>query len=97
MHLEDLDIDPEIIKDKKYQTIGDKVFTSKNQIITENDKKEIRAIRNRISAQKSRDRKKAEFISLNEKLKYLTAQLEKKILIILTIHKLWNIKKVVWL
>ena len=87
MHLEDLDIDPEIIKDKKYQTIGDKVFTSKNQIITENDKKEIRAIRNRISAQKSRDRKKAEFISLNEKLKYLTAQLEKKILIIQNYEK----------
>ena len=87
VHLEDLDIDPEIIKDKKYQTIGDKVFTSKNQIITENDKKEIRAIRNRISAQKSRDRKKAEFISLNEKLKYLTAQLEKKILIIQNYEK----------
>jgi len=87
VHLEDLDIDPEIIKDKKYQTIGDKVFTSKNQIITEDDKKEIRAIRNRISAQKSRDRKKAEFISLNEKLKYLTAQLEKKILIIQNYEK----------
>ena len=88
IHLEDLDIDPEIIKDKKYQTIGDKVFTSKNQIITENDKKEIRAIRNRISAQKSRDRKKAEFISLNEKLKYLTAKLEKKILIIQNYEKI---------
>ena len=88
LHLEDLDIDPEIIKNKKYQTIGDKVFTSKNHIITENDKKEIRAIRNRISAQKSRDRKKAEFISLNEKLKALTGKLEKKILIIQNYEKI---------
>ena len=61
IHLEDLDIDPEIIKYKKYQTIGDKVITSKNSKITDLDRKEIRAIRNRISAQKSRDRKKAEF------------------------------------
>ena len=64
VHLEDLNIDPELIKDKKYQKIGDKVILSKNQVITEEDKKEIRAIRNRISAQKSRDRKKAEFILL---------------------------------
>ena len=61
IHLEDLNIDPEIIKCKKYQTIGDKVITSKNSKITDLDRKEIRAIRNRISAQKSRDRKKAEF------------------------------------
>ena len=52
IHLEDLNIDPEIIKYKKYQTIGDKVITSKNLVITDLDKKEIRAIRNRISAQK---------------------------------------------
>ena len=35
IHLEDLNIDPEIIKCKKYQTIGDKVITSKNSKITD--------------------------------------------------------------
>ena len=70
IHLEDLNIDPEIIKCKKYQTIGDKVITSKNLKITDLDRKEIRAIRNRISAQKSRDRKKAEFNELQTKVKY---------------------------
>jgi hypothetical protein len=78
IHLEDLNIDPEIIKYKKYQTIGDKVITSKNSVITDLDKKEIRAIRNRISAQKSRDRKKAEFLNLQLKIKYLQEQLEKQ-------------------
>ena len=78
IHLEDLNIDPEIIKYKKYQTIGDKVITSKNSIITDLDKKEIRAIRNRISAQKSRDRKKAEFLDLQIKLKYCQQQIEKQ-------------------
>ena len=82
MHLEDLDIDPEIIKDKKFETIGDKVILSKNKILTEEDKKEIRAIRNRISAQKSRDKKKAEFILFKEKIQILTAQLKQKNLII---------------
>ena len=82
VHLEDLDIDPEIIKDKKFEKIGDKVFLSKNKILTEDDKKEIRAIRNRISAQKSRDRKKAEFSLFKKQIKYLTAQLDQKILII---------------
>ena len=70
IHLEDLNIDPEIIKYKKYQTIGDKVITSKNSKITDLERKEIRAIRNRISAQKSRDRKKAEFNELQMKVKY---------------------------
>ena len=88
VHLEDLNIDPEIIKDKKYEKIGDKVITSKNKIITDIDKKEIRAIRNRISAQKSRDRKKAEFIALQENVKYLKDQLEKKILIIQSYEKI---------
>ena len=82
VHLEDLDIDPELIKDKKFQTIGDKVFLSKNKILTEEDKKEVRAIRNRISAQKSRDKKKAEFSLFKKQIKYLTAQLNQKILII---------------
>ena len=36
-----MDIDPEIIKDKKFEKIGDKVFLSKNKILTEDDKKEI--------------------------------------------------------
>jgi len=82
VHLEDLDIDPEIIKGKKFETIGDKVFLSKNKILTEEDKKEIRAIRNRISAQKSRDKKKAEFIHYKEQIKILSAQLNQKNLII---------------
>ena len=69
IHLEDLNIDPEIIKYKKYQTIGDKVITSKNSKITDLERKEIRAIRNRISAQKSRDKKKAEFNELQMKVK----------------------------
>ena len=58
MHLEDLELDPELIKDKKFLKIGDKVILSKNHLITEDDKKEIRALRNKISAQKSRDKKK---------------------------------------
>ena len=82
VHLEDLDIDPEIIKDKKFETIGDKVFLSKNKILTQEDKKEIRAIRNRISAQKSRDKKKAEFILFREQIKILSAQLKQKNLIL---------------
>ena len=82
IHLEDLNIDPEIIKYKKYQTIGDKVITSKNSVITDLDKKEIRAIRNRISAQKSRDRKKAEFLNLQMKLKLCQQQIERQNLII---------------
>ena len=48
IHLEDLDIDPEIIKYKKYQTIGDKVITSKNKKITDLDRKEIRPKKKRI-------------------------------------------------
>ena len=87
IHLEDLNIDPEIIKYKKYQTIGDKVITSKNSVITDLDKKEIRAIRNRISAQKSRDRKKAELLNLQMKLKYLTDQIEKQNLVIQNYEK----------
>ena len=78
IHLEDLNIDPEIIKYKKYQTIGDKVITSKNTIITPSEKKEIRAIRNRISAQKSRDRKKAEFLNLQNQVQYLQAHIKKQ-------------------
>ena len=88
IHLEDLNLDPEIIKYKKYQTIGDKVITSKNSIITDMDKKEIRAIRNRISAQKSRDRKKAELLNLQLKLKYLTEQIEKQNLVIQNFEKI---------
>jgi preprotein translocase subunit SecG len=82
IHLEDLNIDPEIIKYKKYQTIGDKVITSKNSKITDLDRKEIRAIRNRISAQKSRDRKKAEFNELQKKVKFYEELTKKHILMI---------------
>ena len=82
IHLEDLNIDPEIIKCKRYQTIGDKVITSKNSKITDLDRKEIRAIRNRISAQKSRDRKKAEFNELQMKVKYYEELTKKHISII---------------
>ena len=81
-HLEDLELDPELIKDKKFLKIGDKVILSKNHLITEDDKKEIKAMRNRISAQKSRDKKKIEFINLKEQVQNLTAELNKKILII---------------
>ena len=88
IHLEDLNIDPEIIKYKKYQTIGDKVITSKNSVITDLDKKEIRAIRNRISAQKSRDRKKAEFLSMQKQIKYLQEKIEKQKLIIQNMEKI---------
>ena len=88
IHLEDLNIDPEIIKYKKYQTIGDKVITSKNSVITELDKKEIRAIRNRISAQKSRDRKKAEFLNLQLQIKYYQQQIEKLNFIIKNFQKI---------
>ena len=88
VHLEDLDIDPEIIKDKKFETIGDKVFLSKNKILTEEDKKEIRAIRNRISAQKSRDKKKAEFILFQEQIKNLKEELKQKNLIIKNYEKI---------
>ncbi len=52
------------------------------------DKKEIRAIRNRISAQKSRDRKKAELLHLQLKLKYLTEQIEKQNLVIQSFEKI---------
>ena len=82
IHLEDLNIDPEIIKCKKYQTIGDKVITSKNSKITDLDRKEIRAIRNRISAQKSRDRKKAEFNELQKKVKFYEELTKKQTLIL---------------
>ena len=88
IHLEDLNIDPEIIKYKKYQTIGDKVITSKNSVITELDKKEIRAIRNRISAQKSRDRKKAEFLNLQLQIKYYKQQIERQNFIIKSFEKI---------
>lgn len=87
VHLEDLGIDPEKIKDKKFETIGDKVFLSKNKILTEEEKKEVRAIRNRISAQKSRDRKKAEFIDFKKQIKYLTEQLNQKNAIIQNYEK----------
>ena len=82
IHLEDLDIPEEMIKDKKYQRIGDKVILSKNKVITDDDKKEIRAMRNRICAQKNRDRKKQEFIDLKENVRKLTDELNKKILLI---------------
>ena len=88
VHLEDLGLDPEKIKDKKFETIGDKVFLSKNKILTEEDKKEVRAIRNRISAQKSRDRKKAEFSLFQKQVKYLNEQLNQKILIIDNMQKI---------
>ena len=88
VHLEDLGLDPEKIKDKKFETIGDKVFLSKNKILTEEDKKEVRAIRNRISAQKSRDRKKAEFSLFQKQIKYLNEQLNQKILIIDNMQKI---------
>ena len=88
IHLEDLDIDPEIIKYKKYQTIGDKVITSKNSKITDLDRKEIRAIRNRISAQKSRDRKKAEFNELQRKVKYYEDFIKKQNLLIKDFERL---------
>ena len=88
IHLEDLNIDPEIIKCKKYQTIGDKVITSKNLKITDLDRKEIRAIRNRISAQKSRDRKKAEFNELQTKVKYFEELTKKQNLMMKDFEKI---------
>ena len=88
VHLEDLGLDPEKIKDKKFETIGGKVFLSKNKILTEEDKKEVRAIRNRISAQKSRDKKKAEFSLFQKQIKYLNEQLNQKILIIDNMQKI---------
>ena len=57
-------------------------------MITDLDKKEIRAIRNRISAQKSRDRKKAEFLNLQFQVKYLQEKIEKQNLIIQHFQKL---------
>ena len=87
-YLEDLDIDPEIIKGKSFLKIGDKVIRSKNQIVTEEDKKEIRAIRNRVSAKKSRDKKKVEFINLIQKIDLLTRQIEEKELIINNYEKI---------
>ena len=87
-HLEDLDIDPEIIKNKKFLKIGDKVILSKNQDITENDKKEIRAMRNRISAKKNRDKKKGEFIFLNKKISFLIDELNRAKLIINNYEKI---------
>ena len=88
IHLEDLNIDPEIIKEKKFLIIGDKVILSKNQIITEEDKKEIRAIRNRKSAKKSRDRKKVEYINLVQKIELLKKQIEEKNIIINNYEKI---------
>ena len=88
IHLEDLNIDPEIIKYKKYQTIGDKVITSKNSKITDLERKEIRAIRNRISAQKSRDRKKAEFNELQMKVKYFEELTKKQNLMMKEFEKI---------
>ena len=52
------------------------------------DKKEIRAIRNRISAQKSRDRKKAEFLNLQLQIKYYQQQIEKLNFIIKNFQKI---------
>ena len=74
IHLEDLDIDPKLIEKQSYQTIGDKVITSKKKL-TEDDKKEIRAIRNRISAQKNRNRKKEEYINMLEEIKILKTKI----------------------
>ena len=88
IHLEDLNIDPEIIKCKKYQTIGDKVITSKNSKITDLERKEIRAIRNRISAQKSRDKKKAEFNELQMKVKYFEELTKKQNLMMKEFEKI---------
>lgn len=87
-HLEDLDIDPEIIKNKKFLKIGDKVILSKNQDITEKDKKEIRAMRNRISVKKNRDKKKGEFIFLNKKISFLIDELNRAKLIINNYEKI---------
>lgn len=79
IHLEDLNIDPK----NKFETICDKVILSKNKkLLTADDKKEIKAIRNRISAQKSRDKKKIQFANLNEQVKILQQQLNQKISII---------------
>ena len=83
VHLEDLGIE-----NKKYQRIGDKVILSKYQDITEKDKKEIRAERNRISAKKSRDRKKVEFVELNDKIKSLNDELNRTKLIINNYEKI---------
>ena len=102
IHLEDLNIDPEIIKNKKFQVVGNKVILSKNQKITEEDRKEIRRIRNMISAKNSRNRKKAEFNDLQEKIKKLTDELMIKKIIIENYEKnccsscksrIWEINK----
>ena len=74
IHLEDLNIDPKLAEKQSYQIIGDKVITSKNKM-SEDDRNEVKAIRNRISAQKSRDRKKAEFINLLEEVRILKMKL----------------------
>ena len=74
IHLEDLNIDPKLIEKQSYQTIGDKVITSKKKL-TEDDKKEVRAIRNRISAQKIRNRKKEEYINMIEEMKILKTKI----------------------
>lgn len=83
VHLEDLGI-----SNKKYQKIGDKVILSKYQEITENDKKEIKAERNRISAKKNRDKKKAEFKLLNKKIKSFNDELNIAKLIISNFEKI---------
>lgn len=59
------------IKEKKYILVNDRVIRL-SKWLTPNEKKEIKILRNRISAQKSRDKKKEEFkylITENQKLK----------------------------
>ena len=97
-----MNIDPEIIKNKKFQVVGNKVILSKNHKITEEDRKEIRRIRNMISAKNSRNKKKTEFNDLQEKIKKLTDELIVKKIIIENYEKnccsscksrIWEINK----
>ena len=88
IHLEDIDIDPEIKKKNKFYIVGAKVIISKNQILTNEEKKEVKRLRNIISAKKNRNQKKIQFNDLKEKIKYLTIELNQKNLIIENMGKI---------
>lgn len=88
IHLEDIDIDPEIKKNNKFYIVGDKVIISKNQILTNEEKKEVKRLRNIISAKKNRSQKKIQFNDFKEKIKYLTSELNQKNLIIENMGKI---------
>ena len=88
VHLEDIDIDPEIVKNNKFYIVDDKVIVSKNQILSDEDKKEIKRLRNMISAKKNRKQKKLQFHSFKEEINILNIELNKKNLIIEKFEKI---------